>query len=178
MGLSVKDFLSYLNLLIEGEKIILYEGAFAFFCIVMVALVILKGFREGIRCSAFLALIEYVILLYFSAVLCRTTRPAREYNWYPFWSYIAIDNGKSELFYENIMNIVAFIPVGLLLKIAFNKKKRWMVVLFGLCLSASIETLQYLFMKGFSELDDVMHNTLGCIIGSCLATCRVGQSAT
>lgn len=25
--------------------------------------------------------------------------------------------------------------------------------------------LQFRFMKGFSEVDDVMHNTVGCLIG-------------
>ena len=27
------------------------------------------------------------------------------------------------------------------------------------------ELYPFLFMKGFSEVDDVMHNTLGCILG-------------
>ena len=35
----------------------------------------------------------------------------------------------------------------------------------GICLSVGIETLQFVFRKGFSEFDDVMHNTLGCLIG-------------
>ena len=32
-------------------------------------------------------------------------------------------------------------------------------------ISPTIEALQFFFMRGFSELDDVMHNTLGCLIG-------------
>lgn len=28
--------------------------------------------------------------------------------------------------------------------------------------------LQFRFMKGFSEVDDVMHNTVGCLIGWCM----------
>ena len=35
----------------------------------------------------------------------------------------------------------------------------------GCSISTTIEVLQFCFMKGFSELDDVMHNTLGCILG-------------
>ena len=38
-------------------------------------------------------------------------------------------------------------------------------LLVGLCLSVSIEALQFVFKFGFSELDDVIHNTLGCMIG-------------
>lgn len=42
----------------------------------------------------------------------------------------------------------------------------WLIVLMtGLVISVSIETMQYFFHKGFSETDDVMHNTLGCMIG-------------
>lgn len=35
----------------------------------------------------------------------------------------------------------------------------------GVCLSVSIEVQQFVYKKGFSELDDVMHNTLGGMIG-------------
>ena len=32
-------------------------------------------------------------------------------------------------------------------------------------ISVTIESLQFFFMRGFSEVDDVMHNTIGCIAG-------------
>ena len=35
----------------------------------------------------------------------------------------------------------------------------------GVCRGGDIETLQFHFMIGFLELDDVKHNTLGCAIG-------------
>lgn len=38
-------------------------------------------------------------------------------------------------------------------------------VLIGCCISFTIEALQFWFIKGFSEVDDVMHNTVGCLIG-------------
>lgn len=36
--------------------------------------------------------------------------------------------------------------------------------LIGCGISVTIEALQFFFMRGFSELDDVMHNTVGCLI--------------
>ena len=39
------------------------------------------------------------------------------------------------------------------------------VLLIGCSISITIEALQFCFMKGFSEVDDAMHNTLGCLIG-------------
>ena len=35
----------------------------------------------------------------------------------------------------------------------------------GCGISVTIEALQFFFMRDFSEVDDVIHNTLGCLIG-------------
>jgi glycopeptide antibiotics resistance protein len=32
-------------------------------------------------------------------------------------------------------------------------------------ISVTIESLQFFFMRGFSEVDDVLHNMVGCLIG-------------
>ena len=63
------------------------------------------------------------------------------------------------------MNVVVFVPVGLLLGIAFKQMTWWKTLLIGCSISITIEALQFWFMKGYSEMDDVMHNTLGCIVG-------------
>lgn len=45
----------------------------------------------------------------------------------------------------------------------------WLIVLLiGCSISITIEALQFCFMKGFSEVDDVMHNTVGCLMGWCM----------
>ena len=84
----------------------------------------------------------------------------------PFWSYIAYFKGEdNSLMNENIMNVVVFVPIGLLAGLA-SRNMNWIKVLvFGLCISITIEVLQFAFEKGFTELDDVMHNTLGCLFG-------------
>ena len=41
----------------------------------------------------------------------------------------------------------------------------WKVLLVVCSISIVIESLQFWFVKGFSEVDDVMHNMLGCMIG-------------
>ena len=110
-------------------------------------------------------LIEYIFLIFCSTVFFRTTSELRKYDIHPFWSYKAIQDGREELLAENIMNVVVFIPVGLLLGIAFKQMTWWKALLIGCGISVTIESLQFLFKRGFSELDDVMHNTLGCLIG-------------
>ena len=48
-------------------------------------------------------------------------------------------------------------------------KYKWMVsVVFGLLLSAAIEIIQFISHRGLFEFDDIVHNTLGVVIGIAL----------
>lgn len=66
---------------------------------------------------------------------------------------------------ECISNVIAFIPIGLLLGGSFDQMKWWKVLLIGGGFSILIETLQFFLKRGFAEFDDVFHNVLGCMIG-------------
>ena len=142
-----------------------YEGLLSIFCLGAVVFITIKGFGKGLKFSALLLAIEYVFLIYCSTVVFREYSENVGHDFTPFWSYRAIRNGRDDLLAENIMNVVAFLPVGLLLSCISRRLKWWMVLLIGLGISVSIEALQYFFHKGFSEFDDVFHNTLGCAIG-------------
>lgn len=123
------------------------------------------GIRKGLRRSAGLLLIEYAGLIYCSTVIFRGTGKL-EYNFLPFWSYLAYFREKNDgLLAENIMNVVVFIPVGILAGIAFRGFSWRKALALGAGLSIGIEVLQFVFRRGLSEVDDVMHNTLGCLIG-------------
>lgn len=63
-----------------------------------------------------------------------------------------------------MLNVLVFFPVGLSLCLSF-KKRRWLVPLIGFGLSFTIELLQLLFLKDCTDVDDVIHNTLGCLVG-------------
>lgn len=63
------------------------------------------------------------------------------------------------------MNVVVFVPVGILLGAGFRSMTWWKVLMIGGGVSVSIEAMQFFLKRGFSEVDDVMHNTLGCLIG-------------
>ena len=153
-----------------------YIGLFLLFCIGMVFLVLYGGLKKGLRLSLGLLLAEYLIWLYCSTLLFRPYKEKIGYDYHPFWSYISIQNGKEDLLAQNILNVVVFIPVGLLMVLVFRKIKWWSVLIFGMCISASIETLQLLFHRGFAETDDVVHNTLGCMIGYSLVGIVAGLS--
>ena len=96
----------------------------------------------------------------------RTAADGNGHEFRPFWSYEAIQDGRSELIAENLMNVVVFVPLGMMLGSLLRVKGSWLIALMvGMGISLSIEAMQFFFHRGFAETDDVMHNTLGCIVG-------------
>lgn len=113
-----------------------------------------------------LVLIEYVFFILCSTVIFRNDTDAVGYNLLPFWSYFEVcKDAKNDLLAQIIMNVLVYLPVGLLLGMTFGCIKYWQVLLVGVCLSLLVEISQMLFNKGFTEIDDVLNNTLGCLIG-------------
>ena len=158
--LDYKQFEDYALSLVHAIPYSIYEGIASISCLGLVVFIAWKGFKTGLRYSAALLLIEYVFFIFCSTVIFRPTGEARQYDFHPFWSY-----DRPDLLIENIMNVVVFVPVGMLLCVAFKQMTWWKALLIGCSISISIEALQFLFIKGFSELDDVIHNMVGCLIG-------------
>lgn len=102
--------------------------------------------------------------------LLNRTLTERKYQFELFWSikhWIANEPGGKEELIQYINNILLFIPFGFLL--TYFYEKRWLtIIVIALCFSAFIEVAQYCFALGFAELDDVISNTVGAIIGSML----------
>lgn len=141
------------------------EGLLVALCIGGVALLSFYGVKKGIKLTLRLLLFEYVVLIFCSTFFFRPTMKERIYDFHPFWSYVAIQEGRKHLLKENIMNVVMFVPIGLLLECGIRVMTWREVLLIGAGVSLIIEILQLVFMRGFSEFDDVIHNTLGCMIG-------------
>ncbi len=182
MTLDCQRLWEYTKNLIFSIPLEVYKDFLSVFFLGAVLLISWKGFKTGLRYSSILLLIEYIFLLYCSTVIFRKTGEVRQYDFHPFWSY-----DRPDLLAENIMNVVVFVPVGMILgsllrvKGSFSRaalfvKARqarahefrmtlWKALLIGCSISISIEALQFCLIRGFSEIDDVMHNTLGCVIG-------------
>lgn len=161
-----ESVLIYWDSLVDDIPHELYIYAFVVLILSWVVCVCLKGFVQGTRFAMCVLLTEYIGLLYCSTVFYRITNKSVQYDYMPFWSYQAYFDGKeSNALIENMMNILVFVPVGLLLGYLIKNKTFVRVSILGACISIGIELLQLIFKKGFSELDDVMHNTLGCVLG-------------
>lgn len=74
--------------------------------------------------------------------------------------------GVGNAYYNVIGNILLFVPLGLGIPLFFkNKNKLGKVALYGFMASLSIESLQYLTSINITDVDDIIFNTLGAIIG-------------
>ena len=158
-------FIDYIINIYQDVPIVVYKGLILVFCLVALLMVVFFGYKRGFLYSSRLLFVEYLLLLFCSTVLFRSYKEYQGHNFHPLWSYTMIKAGGKDLLAENILNIVAFIPIGLLLGIAFKLTKWYKVLIIGSSISVIVETLQFLLKKGFSEVDDVIHNTLGCLIG-------------
>lgn len=161
-----EQILRYFELLNENIPMAVYEGLLTVLCTGVIILIACYGLKRGCRKIIGLILAEYVFVIYCSTVIFRTAADGNGHEFRPFWSYEAIQNGRTELLAENVMNMVVFAPIGVLLGSLFKGKSAWLIILaIGIFISGSIEALQYGLKCGLAETDDVMHNTIGCLIG-------------
>ena len=109
----------------------------------------------------------WIVLLFYAYLLIETVFFARDarrsVNLVPF--DMITDKG----FTLNVWgNILMFIPLGLYAANFMKQFNFWKVlgVVFGA--SLGIEILQYVFKRGVSDVDDLLLNTMGGIIGICI----------
>ena len=155
----------YFQLCSRNVPTSVFVGLLLFFCLGAVLLLVFLGWKKGGKWTSRLLLAEYVLLILLLAVVSRESRENQSYNLRPFWSYQVIQDGNELLLIQAIMNVVTFIPIGVLLGLSFSRMKWWKVVLIGGAFSVMIEALQFILRCGFTEFDDVFHNVLGCLIG-------------
>ena len=93
----------------------------------------------------------------------------------PFHSYREVLNGGNpEILRSNFMNVVLFYPAGLLAASLLPRKwPRWiraaLPFLLLVSFSAGVEYFQYSHQMGRAEIDDVIHNGFGALLG-CLCS--------
>lgn len=120
-------------------------------------------------------LISLLCAIVYSTIFTRDGGDLLQYNFVPFHSYREVRSGGNiEIYRSNFMNVVLFYPAGLLAMSLLPRKWpgwcRWVLVVTVLAaLSVGIEFLQYRFCLGRCEIDDVIHNTAGALLGCLVA---------
>ncbi len=95
---------------------------------------------------------------------------AGRFNFRLFKAYVPIIQKRNWWYfcYLFIGNIIWFVPFGMYLEYRGKCKKLWHAFFYGFLFSFTIEALQYIFGTGITELDDLVLNTLGAVLGCIL----------
>jgi glycopeptide antibiotics resistance protein len=112
------------------------------------------------------ALGAYILFIFTIAVCCFPT-PNPVPNIVPFRSIIGDwKTGGWPFIVDFIGNIVAFVPMGFVPPLIRRRSIRaWQVALFGVSLSLAIELAQYIGGQRTSDIDDLILNTAGTMVG-------------
>ena len=100
-------------------------------------------------------LIGYILIILGVTLLFRAPN-CTDYELTPFWSY-----SHPELIWEVVGNVLLFVPFGFLA----GKLWGWRTIPLATFFSFYIEAIQLVSHLGFFEIDDIIHNTAGAIMG-------------
>lgn len=151
------------------------------FCILAVASVcFLAAHREQEnkgwwKALVVLALTAWTVTVVYCTVSSRGGGREYQNNLIPFHSYREVLNGGNpEIYRSNLMNAVLFYPDGLLTAALLPKKwpawaKLLLIAVIFCGISVGVEYMQYIWSLGRCEIDDVIHNTLGALVGAAAA---------
>ena len=80
-----------------------------------------------------------------------------------------LNNPGPDGYRDLILNIVCFIPVGLLVGLLLEKHRLTKALLVGLLVSLTIEFSQLIWHRGVFDVNDLFNNALGALIGGLIA---------
>ncbi|MGL5316465.1 MAG: VanZ family protein [Peptostreptococcaceae bacterium] len=112
-------------------------------------------------------LLIYIIVVLGATLGIRSTGYEGSTSLQLFISYKEAWNSFSKVEWRNIiLNILMFVPLGVLLPIMFKTcQKFWVTYLVGFSATIILEVIQLITKRGIFEIDDIFNNTLGCLIG-------------
>ncbi len=114
-------------------------------------------------------LINYMIFVLLVTLLTRTQKAHPAAAWQPFWSWQrVIVSHNRHLLEEILLNLLMLFPVGILLASIYRRMPLRRVLYIGVCFSSAIEVSQLVLRLGLFEWDDIIHNTLGCVLGAAI----------
>ena len=146
-----------------GIPLIIFIGIIIVVCNIVLILYYTRiNNRMFVRKASVYMFIGYVALVLCTTIIFRTGSDEMKYVLCPFKSYIGL---YDKMLAQNILNVVLFMPIGFLAGAALKKKHILNALKIGVGLSLFIEVAQLLSRRGVCNIDDVIHNTLGCAIG-------------
>lgn len=135
-----------------------------------------KGQRDGTRVPKGQAAAVLLLLCYLGGLAAITFMNRMGHGFQmdvqlrPFLAFWEAWNAFTlQVWLNPLLNIAMFIPLGVLLPLAAKPFRRWYWMLpAGVGTSLVIEVLQYILSRGQADVDDLICNTLGAMLGYCL----------
>lgn len=139
----------------------------------MAGYLVYRGFFQDkypVRLSTFVVitlLICWIVVVFGITTLRRPVFFTGQLNFSLFSGYVNAWNKWSMFEFQLIIfNMIMFMPLGGLLPLLHKKNKSfWRVLVLSLVFTSCLEIFQFASGKGIFELDDLLHNTIGSLIG-------------
>lgn len=109
--------------------------------------------------ALYLLALLWLVLFKFSLSLSIVEYPIRTLNLIPFAD--ASKDNLSEMFF----NLIAFIPLGLLLNVSLKQANLWRKLAVVFSISFAVEMIQLILVIGITDITDVITNTAGGFFG-------------
>ena len=148
------------------NRIIISVIAFAAFCAVSIFLYKKHKFNK-VQCGAAILLSLYIVVLLYFTVTGRYSHEEYEYkiNFFTSYRWFFEHNGEQVL-RQLLINLVMLMPVGFILPVVINAKHKYLITMaLSLLLTVFIETMQLITKCGSFEIDDIINNFVGAVIG-------------
>ena len=158
IGLISKFVLEY-NIGIPKSIIL---GLSVFLCGVMVICLLKVDNPKLIRNVGWSMFFSYLCLILCLTVICREGKEVAQLTLRPLWRYESL---SYKLIAGSILNFLLFIPLGFSTGACMRNRNVMKALGIGFSLSLAIEMIQLLSKRGVCNIDDLILNTLGCVIG-------------
>lgn len=114
-----------------------------------------------------IALSAYVVLMLYFTVLGRYSQSYYRYDGAVFSSFLSlVESFNMSGFTQLLINLLMMIPVSFLLMLIFKGEFRALWAMdFTIILTLTIEALQFFTRVGTFQLDDILNNTIGAVVG-------------
>ena len=153
-----------------SEREFLFFGSVILVCtLCLLAAVAMHKIKKTQALGAIIALV-YMVIIFGSTVFTRGVS-SRQCELTVLWSWKEVLAARDrEMMTEILLNCVMLMPIGILLPMAAGRRIHPAVALLaGAVLSGTIEVSQFIFARGLFEWDDIIHNSLGCMLGCVVA---------
>ena len=175
MDYMITDIRNHFNMDILNDAEYLSFNAFVIIICVLVFVVSENSIFFRIKRTFF---ILYMDVVYSMTVLMRIgSNAVREIRMQPLFTlFYYRENGSVFMFWQGLINILMFLPIGFLCANLIRSKRivrKYLIICVCVILfSVIIEVEQYFLRAGVCEFDDILTNTIGGVIGMVIGSAK------